>query len=254
VSPFVEGQDRDGLGLLDTSLSPAVTRMVGLAAALVSFAESSELLRDLAGVPVHPKQIERAVVEPARPAAPTLYLGLDGTGVPMRAAELVGRSGKQPDGSAKTREGKLVTVWTAAGRDQDGTPVRDAGSVTDSAALESAATRDTAEAASEFAQPVDREARRRGLIRPPPGRPGRRAPLDLEPGRRAVPRGRSRPSSPATRSAMAPAVDRSEVDLDAEAPLGAHQLRERQAPCHFGNHAGSLPALLNSIEMFLPSV
>ena len=169
------------LGLLDTSLSPAVTRMVGLAAALVSFAESSELLRDLAGVPVHPKQVERAaealgraiaaderaVVAPAKPAAPTLYLGLDGTGVPMRAAALVGRPGKQPDGSAKTREGKLVTVWTAEGRDADGTPVRDAGSVTDSAALESAATRDTDEAPSEFAQRVDREARRRGFDQAP---------------------------------------------------------------------------------------
>jgi len=81
----------------------------------------------------------------------------------MRAAELVGRQGKQPDGSAKTREVKLVTVWTAEGRDDDGTPVRDAGSVTYSAAIESAATRDTDEVPSEFAQRVTREARRRGF-------------------------------------------------------------------------------------------
>src|SRR6266542_3931050 len=90
-------------------------------------------------------------------------LGLPDTGVPMRAAELVGRPGKQPDGAAKTREVKLVTVWTAEGRDDDGTPVRDAGSVTYSAAIESAATRDTDEVPSEFAQRVTREARRRGF-------------------------------------------------------------------------------------------
>jgi hypothetical protein len=169
------------LGVPDTSLSPAVTRMVGLAAAMVSFQESGELLRELAGVPVNTKQVERAgealgraiadderaVVDLAGPSAPTMYLGLDGTGVPMRAAELVGRPGKQPDGSAKTREVKLVTVWTAEGRDKEGTPMRDAGSVTYSAAIESAATRDTDEALSEFAQRVDREARRRGFDQAP---------------------------------------------------------------------------------------
>jgi hypothetical protein len=47
------------LGLEATALSPAVTRMVGTAAALVSFAESSELLGALAGLPVNAKQVER---------------------------------------------------------------------------------------------------------------------------------------------------------------------------------------------------
>ena len=42
-----------------------------------------------------------------------MYLGLDGSGVPVRPAELEGRRGKQPDGSAKTREVNLATVWTA---------------------------------------------------------------------------------------------------------------------------------------------
>jgi hypothetical protein len=165
------------LGLENSSLSPAVTRMVGLVGAMVSFAEGSELMRDLAGVSVDPKQVERTAealgreiaaderqrleVEP--PAAPTVYLGLDGTGVPMRHCELEGRAGKQPDGSAKTREVKLVTVWTAEGRDKEGTPVRDEGSISYSAALESAAARETDETPSEFAQRVDREARRRGF-------------------------------------------------------------------------------------------
>ena len=69
--------------------------------------------------------------------------------------------GKQPDGSAKTREVKLVTVWTAERRDENGIPVRDPGSVSYAAAIESAANRDTDKAPSAFAQRVDREARRR---------------------------------------------------------------------------------------------
>jgi len=161
----------------DSSLSPAVTRMVGLAAAMVSFQEADELMRDLAGVPVGAKQVERTAealgceiaqdertrVEPSSPCAPTMYLGMDGTGVPMRAAEVEGRHGKQPDGSSKTREVKLVTVWSAEGRDDEGSPVRDTGSVTYSAAIESVASCDTDTIPSEFAQRVEREATRRGF-------------------------------------------------------------------------------------------
>jgi hypothetical protein len=167
------------LGMEGASLSPAVTRMVGLAAALVSFQESGALMDRLAGLPVDAKQVERtaealgraiardehAMVEPGPPSAPTMYLGMDGTGVPMRAAELVGRAGKQPDGTAKTREVKLVTVWSAEGRDPKGTPERDPGSVTYSAAIESAAMRDVDVVPSQFAQRVEREARRRGFDR-----------------------------------------------------------------------------------------
>ena len=66
---------------------------------------------------------ERVVAGPA--AARTLYLGLDGTGVPVRRAETEGRAGKQPDGSAKTREAKLVALWSAERTDDNGLPVRD---------------------------------------------------------------------------------------------------------------------------------
>ena len=168
------------LGLEGGMLSPGVLRMVGMVGAMVSFEEGHELLRELAGVDVSTKHVERAaeglgreaaqderrVVEPSPhhiEVAPTLYLGLDGTGVPMRASELDGRQGKQSDGSSKTREVKLVTVWSAEGRDEEGTPVRDAGSVTYSAAIESAATHDTDKTPSEFAQRVEREAQRRGF-------------------------------------------------------------------------------------------
>lgn len=165
------------------SLSPAVLRMTGLVASKVSFEESEELLRELAGVRVEAKHVERSaealgaeiaederlIVEEPPPdevLAPTLYLGMDGTGVPGRAEEVEGRAGKQEDGTARTREAKLCTVWSAEGRDKDGTPVRDIGSVSYTAAIESAAMLDTAATISEFAQRVAREARRRGFDRP----------------------------------------------------------------------------------------
>jgi len=85
---------------------------------------------------------------------------MDGTGIPLRAEELVGRSGKQADGSAKTGEVKLCTTWSAESLDEQGTPIRDEGSVTYSAALESARASDTAAERSPFAQRVGREAKR----------------------------------------------------------------------------------------------
>jgi hypothetical protein len=90
-----------------------------------------------------------------------LYLGLDGTAVPMRKSELTGRPGKQADGSAKSREVKLCTIWSAESRGPDERPERDQGSITYSAAIESAATLDTDAVASEFTQRVLREATRR---------------------------------------------------------------------------------------------
>lgn len=165
------------LGIEDRSLSPALTRMVGTVGALVSFQEGSELLQELAGMAVDAKQIERTAEDLGKEIAAeerlrseaddavvlprTLYLGMDGTGIPLRAEELAGRAGKQEDGSAKTGEVKLCTIWSAESHDAQGIPVRDEGSVTYSAALESAATADTAAERSPFAQRVWREATRR---------------------------------------------------------------------------------------------
>ena len=115
-------RDRD-LGLESFSLTPGVLRMTASTAALVSFEESSGLLHDLAGVEVSTKQVERAAealgaeiavderqhLERMGEMAPTMYLGMDATGVPVRREEVVESAGKQADGSAKTREAKLVT-------------------------------------------------------------------------------------------------------------------------------------------------
>ena len=161
------------LGMERSSLSPAVTRMNGTAASKVSFKETSELLLELAGIDVGIKHAERAaenlgceiakdeqiVTEATIPPAKTMYLGMDGTGLPMRKEELIGREGKE--GAAKTREVKLVTIWSAESRDKEGKAVRDEGSVTYNAAIESAAQQDLDEGPSEFAKRGAREARRR---------------------------------------------------------------------------------------------
>ena len=164
-------------GVENSSVSPAVARMICSVGALVSFEEGSQLLSELAGVKVTPKQVERTAEalgeqiaadekqdcipldETALPS--TLYLGMDGTGIPMRKSELQGRTGKQPDGSAKTREVKLCTVWSADSRDEEGRPVRDEGSVSYSAAIETAATLDSDEDLADFPLRVEREAMRR---------------------------------------------------------------------------------------------
>ena len=156
------------LGVAGTSLSPAATRMVGNAAARVSFQKSSALLAELAGLRIDAKRVERVAeplgreiadderdrIAPQPPLAPTIYIGMDGTGVPVRKQETAGRAGKQPDGSAKTREVKLVTVWTAETRDREGRPTRDRGSVSYSAAIESAASLDADPEISPFARRV----------------------------------------------------------------------------------------------------
>ena len=87
------------------------------------------LLRELAGLDIDAKSVgaprrgagaraiaddERRVVEPEPNRARTLYLGLDGTGVPVRkCGNRTDRPGRQPDGSAKTREAKVAVVWSA---------------------------------------------------------------------------------------------------------------------------------------------
>ena len=99
------------LGLQGESLTPGVLRMVGQVGAMVSFEEGHELLTELAGVDVPTKHVERAaealgreiaqdercVVEAPtddEAVAPTLYLRMDGTGVPVRKEELVNRPGQ----------------------------------------------------------------------------------------------------------------------------------------------------------------
>ena len=165
------------LGFGEAALSPAALRMVGLTAARVSFAESSALLRDLAGLRIDPKTVERQAEALGRAIddderhnlainpldAETRYLGLDGTGVPVRKSETQGRKGKQPDGAAKTREAKIVAVWSAETTSADGSPQRDPDSVTYNAAIETVASRDTDTEPAPFVGRTVREAKRRAF-------------------------------------------------------------------------------------------
>ena len=165
------------LGLVAGSLSQAVRRMVAFSAAHMSFACARDLLWELAAVRVSAKQVERSAEHTGRriaadeiervdvesDTAATKCLAMDGTGVPMRKAETAGRRGKQPDGGARTREMKLVSVWTAQTLDKKGRPVPDPMSVTHNAAIETAHAADRDREVSPFAQRVQREADRRGF-------------------------------------------------------------------------------------------
>ena len=89
------------LDIKNTTLSPGVVRITGLTASMVSFKETSELIKELTGIKIDPKQAERTseslgreieadevcFTEPEDTKAKTIYLGMDGTGVPIRSSE-----------------------------------------------------------------------------------------------------------------------------------------------------------------------
>jgi hypothetical protein len=115
----------EALGLIDGS-SPGLVGLASRAAARSGYEAASQDLAALAGVKIEARQIQR-IVQQSGPrvglellegpcvienSIPVMYVEVDGTGVPMVPEELVGRKGKQPDGSAKTREVKLGCVFT----------------------------------------------------------------------------------------------------------------------------------------------
>ena len=170
---------RDGeLAVAGASLSPGLRAMAARAAAAVPFAKAAALVSELAGVTLTAKRIERSAeadgaaasaaitaqadaicsrqvvpLPPPQPLPDMLYIAVDGTGVPMVAAATRGRPGKGPDGQAHTREVKLACCFTQTSLDEEGHPLRDAGSSSYLATFEPAAA---------FGQLVDAEARRRG--------------------------------------------------------------------------------------------
>jgi hypothetical protein len=166
------------LGVDGASMSPGLAKMTARAAAAVPFAKATGLLAELAGVGLTIKRTERSA-EAAGAAAATaisaqadaicsrrvvplpppgrppdmLYVAVDGTGVPMVAAETEGRPGKAEDGKARTREVKLACLFTQTTLDDNGRPLRDPASSSYLA---------TFKPAERFGQLVDAEARRRG--------------------------------------------------------------------------------------------
>jgi hypothetical protein len=167
----------ESLDVMETTRSPGLRRMMARAGSHSTFKEGQEDLHVYAGIEVSAKDIERVAEgigqqmeawscqereellkqdEPLRPnkTLPLLYVSYDGTGVPMTPGELRGRRGKQPDGSAKTREAKLGCVFTQTTTDAKGFPVRDPDSTSFVGAIESA---------EQFGWRIDGEAMRRGL-------------------------------------------------------------------------------------------
>jgi hypothetical protein len=130
---------------LEGSHTPALARLMCLEGADQSSYQKAELhLAETGGIHIQARQIQRLVqqvgaaaqnwqereAQPGGQAVPIMYVSADGTGVPMRKEELVGRPGKQPDGSAKTRQAYLGCVFTQHQTDAEGHPVRDYESTT----------------------------------------------------------------------------------------------------------------------------
>jgi hypothetical protein len=130
---------------LEGAYTPALARLICLEGAdQSSYQQAQEHLQETGGIEVSARQIQRVVQRvgtqaqawqerPALPGscdAPIMYISADATGVPMRQEELEGRSGKQPDGTAKTRSAYLGCVFTQHRRDEKGRPIRDYDSTT----------------------------------------------------------------------------------------------------------------------------
>ena len=130
---------------LEGACTPALTRLICMEGADEnSFQKAQTHLKETGAIEIEARQIQRIIqqVGPAAGAwakrdekpepcdAPIMYVSADGTGVPMRKAELAGRKGKQPDGAAKTQQSNLGCVFTQHTRDEKGRPIRDYNSTT----------------------------------------------------------------------------------------------------------------------------
>ena len=170
--------DDEHLDIIKTSYSPGVRRLMARAGSQTQFEQAAQDLRCYAGLELEPREIERVAEEvgrqveawlsdqpqqmlqtgpatsPALEPGAKFYVSFDGTGVPVRKNELLGRRGKQTDGSARTREAKLGCVFTQVGLDKEGYPQRDADSTTYVGAIESSTL---------FGWRIYAEALRRGL-------------------------------------------------------------------------------------------
>jgi hypothetical protein len=167
------------LDIEGTAYSPAVRRMMAIVGSEGSFEQGRQQLEQLAGLDVTTKAVERGaeaigenianrerahMEEPIQfglpqiqaPKIPFMYVEMDGTGIPVVAAETEGRHGKADGQPAHTREVKLGCVFTQTETDEDGRPVRDDDSTTYTGAIETA---------EQFGPRIYREAWDRGWER-----------------------------------------------------------------------------------------
>lgn len=165
------------LNVVSTTRSPGLRRMMSRAGSRTTFKEAHDDLKVYAGIEVSAKDVERVaeaigeeievrtlqerelLLKQDRPiratkTIPVLYISYDGTGVPMVPSEVAGRKGKQPDGTALTREAKLGCVFTQTSVDAEGLPIRDPSSTSFVGHIESS---------ENFGYRIYAEALRRGL-------------------------------------------------------------------------------------------
>jgi len=158
-----------GLNIQGTSFSPGIRRIMGKVGALRSFEMGHNDIKELAGISVTAKEIERISHKLGEEVehfdnnwelleannikpSPKMYISMDGTGVPVVKRETKGRKGK--NGVPKTRESKLGCVFTQTTLDEKGHPLREEGSTSYVGSIETA---------EEFGNRIYTEARRRGV-------------------------------------------------------------------------------------------
>ena len=147
------------LDIVATSFSPGIRRIMGRVGAYRPFGLGHEDIKEMAGICVDTKEIERVSnqigeqveifykkeaavslsgkIIPIK-SIPKMYICMDGTGVPVVKSETVNRKGKGEDGHAKTREAKLGCVFTQSTLDEKGYPIRDEASTSYVGAIETA--------------------------------------------------------------------------------------------------------------------
>lgn len=145
---------KKALGLLDGMTPALADRLQRAAVTAGSFAEGAGLLALLSGVRMSESTFRRRALAAGRraleaqespaawipepilpawllaataPVTPTLYITLDGTGVPCVKKDVRGVKGKGKDGKARTREVKVGVAGTFRRLDKKGRPVRDPG-------------------------------------------------------------------------------------------------------------------------------
>jgi len=116
----------ESLGVVE-GCTPGLARLMCRAGALEPYEDASQSLEVYCGITIEGRRIQRLVQklgpqfaqwtrsQPAPTSLPKgtiFYVQADGTGVPVRKEETVGREGKGEDGQARTREIKLGVVFT----------------------------------------------------------------------------------------------------------------------------------------------
>ncbi len=159
------------LDIEGTSFSPGLRRIMARVGAYRPFGIGHDDIKELTGLIVTSKEIQRISCKSGKdinkfyenempdniiplPSRKTMYICMDGTGVPVVKRETRGRKGKYKDGIAKTREAKLGCVFTQTDVDKDGHPVRDELSTSYVGAIE---------AAEKFGDRLYAEACKRGV-------------------------------------------------------------------------------------------